>query len=109
MVVTNVIIHQAFQMPFVENEHRVEQIATAVSNPRLGDAVLPGAAKDAPLRLDAEALHAIDRLCIEAVAAIKDQVATRRVIRERLVQLLDDLGAGWMPGRVILKNASPVV
>ena len=45
MVVADVFIHEAFQMPFIENDDVVEQIPAAVSDPALCDAVLPGIAE----------------------------------------------------------------
>ena len=41
VIVADVLIHEAFQMPFVEHDHVVEQIAAAVADPPLGNAILP--------------------------------------------------------------------
>ena len=41
MVVPDVLIHQPFQVPFIENDHVVEQIPAAVADPPLGDTFLP--------------------------------------------------------------------
>src|ERR1035438_7958249 len=41
MVVTNVFADQAFQMPFVENNHMVKQVPSAIANPTLCNTVLP--------------------------------------------------------------------
>ena len=54
-------------MPFVENDHMVEQIAAAVADPTLGNAILPRTSKAGSLGLDAEALHGVDHFFIEAV------------------------------------------
>ena len=51
-------------MPFVENDHMVEQIPAAVADPALCNTVLPRASEVGPLWLDAEALHGIDHLRI---------------------------------------------
>jgi hypothetical protein len=32
VVIADVIVHQALQMPFIENDHMVEQIAAAVTS-----------------------------------------------------------------------------
>ena len=84
VVVTDVLIQQAFQMPFIHNDHMVKQIAAAVANPTLGNTVLPWTLETGPLGLNAKALHCVDDFLIEARAAIKDQVAGRRVIRKAL-------------------------
>jgi hypothetical protein len=49
VIVTDVISHQAFQMPLIENNHMVEQIAAAIANPTLGNTVLPRASEAGPL------------------------------------------------------------
>jgi len=93
MVITDVLVHQAFQMPLVQDDHMVEQIAAAVSNPALGNAVLPRAAEAGLSELDAEAFHRFDDFAVELRSAIKDQITRRRVVRECLAQLLNNPGA----------------
>ena len=41
VVITDVLAHQAFQMPFVEHDYMVEQITPAVADPTLSNPVLP--------------------------------------------------------------------
>ena len=41
VVVTDVLIHQAFQMTSIEDDHMIEQIPAAVANPALCNTVLP--------------------------------------------------------------------
>src|SRR5450631_4336181 len=100
VIITNVSGHQAFQMPFIHNDHMVEQFLTAVFNPALRISVLAGTSETGPLWLDAEALYSVDDFLIEVCAAIEDQIARSRVIWECLAQLLNYPGAGWMPGHV---------
>lgn len=96
VVVTDVLVHQASEMPFIQNNHVVEQIATAVANPSFGDTILPRTSEAGSLRLDAEVLHRVDYFIIELRAAIKNQVARRRIVRKRLAQLLDEVAdAAW--------------
>ena len=71
VVVTDVLIHQAFQMPFIENDHMVEQIAAAVADPTLGNAVLPRTSEAGSLWLDAEALYGVDDFFIEVAPRSK--------------------------------------
>ena len=94
VVVTDVLIHQAFQMPLIEDDHMVKQIAAAVADPPLGNTVLPRTSEACSLRMDAEAFHCVDHFIIELCAAIKDQVAGRDIVRKRHAQLLDNPGAG---------------
>src|ERR1039458_7148669 len=83
VIITDVIIHKAFQMALVEHDHMVEKVAAAVPNPALGDAVLPPTSKTGALGLYAKVLHSIDHLRIEAGTAIKDQVYGSEVISEQ--------------------------
>src|ERR1035438_7763463 len=57
VVVADVVIQQAFQMPFFQNNHVVEQIPAAVTDPAFGDTVLPWTSEAGPFRLSSEALH----------------------------------------------------
>jgi len=94
-------------MPHIQSDHIVEQIPAAVAYPSLGDTVRPRTAVAGSLRLNAECLHGIDHLRIEARTAIKDQVARSRVVRECLAQLLNDPGARRVFCHIALKNAPP--
>ena len=109
VVVMNVLIHKAFQMPLIHNDHMVEQFAAAVSDPAFCDTVLPRTAEAGPFRLNAEALHCIDHFRIKAGTTIKDQVARRRIIGKCFTQLLNHPCAGWMSGYVEVQNAAPVM
>jgi hypothetical protein len=71
VVVTDILIHQAFQVPFVENDYRVEQIPSAVADPSFCDAVLPRTSEAGLLRLDAKVLHGVNDFLVELCAAIE--------------------------------------
>jgi hypothetical protein len=45
VIVADIIAHKALQMPFIENDYMVEQVAAAVADPTLGDTVLPRASE----------------------------------------------------------------
>ena len=45
VIIANVLPHQAFQMPLIQNNYMVKQIASAVADPALGHAVLPRTAE----------------------------------------------------------------
>ena len=109
MLVADVFSHQALQMPLAEDDHVVEQISAAISDPTLGDTVLPRTTEAGSLRLDADALHSLDHFVVELCPAIKNQVAGRRVVWECLAQLLDDPGAGRMFGHIAMRDLPPVM
>ena len=45
VMVADILAHQPFQMPSIENDHMVEEIPAAVADPTLGDTVLPRASE----------------------------------------------------------------
>ena len=109
VIVTDVFVHQAFQVPLIQDNHVVEQIPAAVANPTLGNAVLPWTSETRPLGLDAETLHCLDYFSIEVCATIKDQELWSRIVWERLAQLLNDPGTGRMSGHIAMEDTPPVM
>ncbi len=109
VIVADVLVHQAFQMAFVQNDHMVEQIPAAVSDPSFGHAVLPGTSEAGALGLDAEALNGLDHLCIETGATVEDQILRCGIVRKGLPQLLRHPRAGRMAGHIAVKDATPVM
>ena len=104
VIIANVLPHQAFQMPLIQNNYMVKQIASAVADPALGHAVLPRTAEADPLGLDAKALHRVDGLSIEVGAAIEDQVFRSRVVGECFTQLMNHPRAVRMPGGIKVQD-----
>ena len=73
-IVEDVFVHQAFQMPSIENDQMVEQFQAAGAYPAFRNAVLPWTSEAGALGLNAEAVHSFDHFIIELWVAIKDQV-----------------------------------
>ena len=61
VVMADVLVHKSLQMPLIEDDHMVKQIAVAVANPTLGDDVLPRTAITCPLGLGAKHLYCNDQ------------------------------------------------
>jgi hypothetical protein len=109
VIVTDVFIHEAFQMTFVQDNHMIKQIPAAVTDPTLCNTVLPRTSEARPLRLDTEALDRINHFCAEVCAAIKDQVPGGAVAGECFAQLLNDPSTGRMSRYVAVKDAPPIM
>jgi len=75
VVVIDVLVHQAFEMALIEDDHVVEQIAAATADEALGNTILPRALKAGSLGLDAEVLDGVDHFIIEIRATVEDQMA----------------------------------
>jgi len=74
VVVTDVLVHQALQMEFIQDDHMVEQISSTVAYPAFSNTVLPRTPKAGPLWLNAQHLNRLDHLSVEVGGAIKDQI-----------------------------------
>jgi hypothetical protein len=109
MVIADVIIHEPFQVAFIEDDHMIKQVPTTIADPSFGNAVLPRALETGSLWLNAEALYCADDFFVEVRAAIEDQILRCRVVGKGLAQLLYNPGARWVPGQVEMKKTPPVV
>ena len=89
VIAVDVFIHEAFQVPPIENEHMVKQIKLASADPTLGNAVLTRTSEAGALELNAETLQRLIHFVVKLWAAIKDLVSGGRVVGERLAQLLN--------------------
>jgi hypothetical protein len=96
-------------MSFIQDDHMVKQIPAAVANPTLANPVLPWTSETGPLWLNAKALHGVDDFLIEARAAIKDQVAGRRVIGKSFAKLLDNPGTVRMLRHIAVENSPSIM
>ncbi len=75
VIVTDVLVHETFQMAFIDHDHMVEQIPAAVTDPTLCNTVLPRTPEAGSFRLYAKAHHRFDHFFVEVRTAIEDQVS----------------------------------
>lgn len=109
MVVVDEFVHEALEMAFVEQDHMIEQVATAGANKPLRNAILPRALEARSLGLNPEALDRRNYVFVEIRPTIEDQVLRRGIIGKRLADLLGHPCARRMLRRVEVKYASPVM
>src|SRR3984957_13121534 len=109
VIIVDVLAHQPFEMPFIPNDHVIQQVSSTVTNPAFGDSILPWAAEAGSLRCDAKALHGFDNLPLKICGAIKDQVSGGRLVWKCLSQLLRYPLTRWVPGYIEVQDAAPVV
>src|ERR1700751_1306778 len=74
VIVGDVFLHQTLQMSFVEDDHMVEQIASATPNPAFCDAILPRTSETRPRWLDTKAFHGTDHFSVKVDRSIEDQI-----------------------------------
>src|ERR1700751_960566 len=109
VIVGDVFLHQTLQMSFVEDDHMVEQIASATPNPAFCDAILPRTSETRPRWLDTKAFHGTDHFSVKVDRSIEDQITGRGIVGKCLAQLLNHPGTVWMLGQVEMENPSPVM
>src|SRR5260370_71393 len=109
VIIADVLIHEAFRMALIDNDHMVHQFAAATTDPTLRHTVLPRTSETGPLRLNTEALRRVGHLRVKSRVAIKDQIAGCRIVRERLTQLLNNPNTARVPSHIEMKNAPPVM
>src|SRR6516162_9994087 len=63
VMVGNVFRQQPFQVPLVESNYMVEQLAAAASHPTLGDAILPGTCERSAQGIDVQESNGCPDLC----------------------------------------------
>jgi hypothetical protein len=109
MVVADVLFHEAFQVPLIENNHMIEQISSTAADPAFRDAILPRASETGSFGFDAEALHGSGDIFIEIRGPVENQIPRRGIVGECFPQLLCDPSATRTVGDSPMKNAPPVM
>ncbi len=87
----------------------VEQVATAVADEALSNAVLPGAFERSANGFHAKDFRRCQDLSTEGGIAVVNQIARRGIVWKRLAQLLTHPGAGWMSRHIEMKNSPPIM
>src|SRR5271166_5977005 len=109
VVVANAFRHETLKMALVENDDVVEQVAAAVADETLRQAVLPRTFESCPLRLCAESLDCLDHFRAEDRVPVVDQIPGRCVVGKRLAQLLGNPGGTRIPGDIEVNHAPSIV
>ena len=87
----------------------VEELSAAGPDPAFSGPVLPGTAVGDVMWLGAQSLDALDHRGAEYGVTVEDQISRRRVIWERLTQLLHHPGRRRRERGVEVNNMSPAV
>ena len=88
VVITDVLVHEPFQVALVQNDHMVEQIAPAVADEPLGYAILPRTLEGGTDGPHSDSLGCFDNLGVECSIPVEDQIARRGVVRKSFAELL---------------------
>jgi len=104
MVVVHVFSDQPVEMPFVQRDDRVEQLAPSTTDPALGDAVLPGGLDARARRVQAGGLHEPGDIAIKRRVVVEQHEAVRTIARKHVSQLLHHPRGRRLAGHVEMQN-----
>src|ERR1039458_1553954 len=109
VIVADVFAEKAFQMPFVEHDHVVEQILPAAFNASLRNSVLPRTSKRCELGSAPHRSDGSDHFEPKLLVAVKDQVFVSDLEGKCFTQLLDNPVARRITGNIEMKNAPTIM
>ena len=72
--------HQSFEMPLIEDDHVVQQVASATSYPALSNTVLPRTAKGCASRLASHVSHSRNHIGAKLGVAVEEQESVRLLV-----------------------------
>ena len=109
VVITNIFGEQSSQVPFVEGNHVIQEIAAATPYPALGDTVLPRATDRRSDGGESHGFYSALNLGTELRVMIEDQILLPVIVRKCFSQLLRHPTTGWVPGDAEVQNATAVM
>ena len=109
MIVADVLSHEPLQMPLVQNDHLIQQVSSATSNPTFRNPVLPrapeGGAHGQASHLARERHHVIAELGV----AVEQQESMGRAIGPGFPHLLHDPKCRGISRNVAVENLAPLM
>src|SRR4029077_14342697 len=109
VIIADILGEKPFQVPFVDRDHVIEQIAPATFNPALGYAVLPRTLLRRSDRGDPQRSDSWRNLRSIFAIAVEDQKPRSRVQGKGFPQLLNDPCARRMLRNIEVQNMPPVM
>jgi hypothetical protein len=109
VMVGNVLGKEPLQVPLVERNDRVEQLAAAAPHPTLGDTILPGTCERGWHIIYFPGSNGCRDLASVFCIPVMDEKSGSRGKRKRLPQLLDDPTAGRMFGDLEMQDSRAIV
>jgi hypothetical protein len=109
VVVEKVGRHQPFEMPLIQNNHVVQQIASATSHPALRNTVLPGTAKGRASWLASHVPHSRNDLGAKLCIAVEWQESVWLFVGPSFSQLLHNPKSMGISRDIEMQDLTPVV
>src|SRR5215472_10655479 len=109
VMVGDVLGEQPLQVPLVESNHMVQQLAAAAPDPTFGDTILPETFERGRHGVYLEGSNGCPDLRPVFCVPVMDEKSGSRLERKRLPQLLDDPTAGRMLRDVAMQDTQAIV
>src|SRR5216684_189792 len=109
MVIVHVCSDQPVEMPFVQRDDLVEEIAPAAAHPALGDAVLPWRLNGRARRVQTCGFQEPDDIAVKRRVVVKQHEAMRTIARKYIPQLLHDPRGCRLASHVDVQDPAPTV
>lgn len=109
VVVADVLSHETLQMPFVQNDHMIQQISSAAPDPALCNAVLPRTTESGAHWQAAHFFHERHHIVSELGITVEQQAFMGRGIGPRFPHLLHDPKCRGISRNVETQNPAAVM
>src|SRR6516225_4973274 len=109
MVVEQVGRHQSFEMPLIDDDHVVQQVAPATSHPTLSNTVLPRTGKSRASWLASHVSHGRNHIGAKLCVAVEKQESVRLLVGPCFSQLLDYPKRMGISRNIAMQDLAPVV
>src|SRR5664279_766812 len=110
VVITDVLFQEPSQVPFIENDHVIEQVPPHTPDPSLRNSILPGTAECGPNRVAAYRLNGRDDIDTELCVPIEDQESLRLFAAlPSFVQLQRNPKRVRIASHVVVQHSTPVM
>src|SRR6516164_7132147 len=109
MVVKHVGRHQSFEMPLIQDDHVVQQVASATSHPALSNTVLPRTAKGRASWLASHVSHGRAHIGAKLGVAVEQQESVRLFVGPCFSQLLYNPKRMGISRDIAMQDLTPLV
>src|SRR6516225_1833209 len=109
MVIEQVRRHQSFEMPLIEDDHVVQQVASATSHPALSNTVLPRTAKGRARWLASHVSHSRKHIGAKLGVAVEQQESVRLFVGPCFSQLLYNPKRMGISRDIAMQDLTPLV